>query len=144
MPARHQVAGLEYLTMERRQFIRACTGALLAATLPVTARLLLAESEPPALSADSIYEILDRMTGVGSFSQTVVRADGVSVTYSFPWAVGMGLLHYQAQYRKQFASGTPDWAGLEHPYHAFVLAKRAVELNLPLPAVLPQRPRRIG
>ncbi len=135
---------MEYLTTERRQFIRACTGVAIATALPATAWPIMIKSEPSALSAESIYAILDRVTGTGSFTQTVVRADGVTVTYRFAWAVGMGLLYHKAQYRKRFASTIPDWVSLEHPYHAFVLAQRAVERNLPLPAVLPPHPRRIA
>ena len=90
---------------------------------------------------ERIIKIISQVTATGNFSQTVTRTDGQAITYRFAWAVGMGSLHYKAQYRKHFGEEEPSWALLEHPYHQFRLYKESVVADLPLPERCPNFPR---
>lgn len=128
--------------MNRRDFLIAVWAGTLT-YIPVAPALALLPSDPGPTSLlgsypdEQIIKIISQATATGNFSQTVTRADGQAIAYRFAWAVGMGSLHYKAQYRKRFGEEEPSWALLEHPYHQVRLYKESVVANLPLPGRCP-------
>jgi len=129
--------------MNRRDFL-IVLGAGTLIYIPAAPALALLPSDPGPTSLlesypdEQIIKIISQVTATGNFSQTVTRTDGQAITYRFAWAVGMGSLHYKAQYRKHFGEEEPSWALLEHPYHQFRLYKESVVANLPLPGRCPR------
>ena len=87
---------------------------------------------------ERVADVVRRDIGCsGAFSETVRVAGGEVLSYRFPFATGMGWLHFRSRYRETFGARHPDWLDKYHPWVRLCLCRMAVAEGRMLPPEAP-------